>query len=163
VRNNALNEVKRAFSLIEVNLAILLLAVGLFGLFSLFPLGLQQSKDNLADTHEALFANHVMSAFEGKAASVTNWNSWNNTGTFRSMLESGLYPLTAHGWQAVQVGGGAEFPQGSKDNYIRYEITLDSPSNSVRKYCRVRVARGRLGDFDEQAEEYYSELIYSGM
>ncbi len=152
-----------AFSLIEVNLAILLLAVGLFGLLSLFPLGLQESKQNVSDTYEAMFADHIFNSFQGRASMVSNWNEWTNDVSFKSMLEDDLYPLETHGWTSTDVGGGVLFPEESEHTWIRYEVSVSSSADQRRKQCMVRVVRGRLGGFEDDVEEYASEMTYMGM
>ncbi len=154
---------KSAFSLIEVNLAILLLAVGLFGLMSLFPLGLQESKQNVSDTYEAMFADHILNSFQGKASTVSNWSDWVDSAGFKAMLDKDLYPLETEGWTNTAVGGGVNFPEDAADNWIRYEITISSTEDESRKQCRVRVARGQLGDFEEAVEEYLTEMTFVGM
>ncbi len=152
-----------AFSLIEVNLAILLLAVGLFGLLSLFPLGLQESKQNVSDTYEAMFADHIFNSFQGKASLVTNWSEWTDNPAFKSMLEEDLYPLEPHGWEKTEVGRGVNFPEDAADNWIRYEVIITSSTDERRKQCRVRVARGQLGGFEDGVEEYLTEMTFMGM
>ncbi len=154
---------KSAFSLIEVNLAILLLAVGLFGLMSLFPLGLQESKQNVSDTYEAMFADHILNSFQGKASTVTNWSDWIDNSGFKDMLEDGIYPVETKGWTNIAVGQGVNFPEDAADNWIRYEISISASEDDSRKQCRVRVARGQLGDFEEAVEEYLSEMTFLGM
>jgi len=47
----------RGFSLIEVNLAILIAALGLLMLFQLFPIGLRQSVQSESDLKQTTFAN----------------------------------------------------------------------------------------------------------
>ena len=73
-----------AFTLIEVNLAILLIATGVLVLLALFPLGLKESEEGIMDTHEGMFAGHVLSGLEGNALAMTNWADWADSGTFRA-------------------------------------------------------------------------------
>ncbi len=57
-------KMKAGFSLIEVNLAILVVAGGLLQLFSLFPAGLRMSTSAMSDTRQSLFANDFFTLFE---------------------------------------------------------------------------------------------------
>ncbi len=52
----------RAFSLVEVSLALLVVAVGILSVLSLFPAGLDQSARSAAETHAAQFAGEVFSS-----------------------------------------------------------------------------------------------------
>jgi hypothetical protein len=57
----------------EVNVALLVLAVGLIGLFSLFPVGLRQSDLATSDTAQAAFAETIFNAMRANAGLVTNF------------------------------------------------------------------------------------------
>ena len=61
----------RAFSLIEVTLALMVISVGMLSVIGLFPLGLDQNSRAIADTHAALFADEVLSGL--RACAADNW------------------------------------------------------------------------------------------
>ncbi len=85
------NRGNAGFSLVEANLAILVVAVGLLSLFSLFPSGLRQSDLSQADTRQALFGDYALSRVLGNAERVKDWNSWATFNTFRDLVvDSGL-------------------------------------------------------------------------
>lgn len=77
---------RRGFSLIEVNLAIVVVAGGLLALFALFPAGLRMSVSAVSDTRQAMFADAVLSSLAGKisALKAEDWfvdrpsTLWNN-------------------------------------------------------------------------------------
>lgn len=146
---------RSAFSLIEVNLAILLIAVGLLALFSLFPLGLKESERGLADTQESMFADTVLSALEGNAVNMTNWWYWlpENHEDFKAKIEEGVdyrsETLTT-----------VEYPQGSRYR-IRYVLNI-SNEGTGRKSAMLKVLHGTTGDF-ALAQVYYTEFVYTGM
>lgn len=155
-------EMRKSFTLIEVALAILVFSVGALSIFALFPLGLRQSKENVADTQAALFADYVFGALEGRAFAVTNWDDW-IASDFDTELVDGLYPLEDK-FSDTAVGEGTIFPEGAADDSrVRYEFDIEPSGDGRRKKCRLKVARGRLGSFDSEAEYFYSELIYMGM
>ncbi len=146
-----------AFSLIEVNLAILLIAVGLLALFSLFPLGLKESERGLADTQEAMFADTVLSGLEGNAMSMTNWADWADLGLFRTAVKEGVSHTTESSGPTT-----VTFPSGTRYK-IRYKLEIgNSNTEGTRKYAELYVMHGRYGDFD-LAPVYYTEFIYTGM
>ena len=66
---------KNGFSMMEVNLAVFVVGLGLLTLVSLFPLGLRESDIAITDTHEAMFADHLLSAMQGNASEITNWSA----------------------------------------------------------------------------------------
>ncbi len=55
---------KAGFSLIEVNVAILVIAGGMLSLFTLFPAGLRMSTAAMSDTRQAFFADQFFAFFE---------------------------------------------------------------------------------------------------
>lgn len=73
----ALRALRRGFTLIEVSLALLVVAVGILGAFALFPHGLAESKAAIEQTHASLFAEMVMRSY--RAASIhAPWSSINS-------------------------------------------------------------------------------------
>lgn len=70
---------KAGFSLIEVNVAILVIAGGMLSLFTLFPAGLRLSTAAMSDTRQVLFADQFFAFFEDGLISskamrdVTKW------------------------------------------------------------------------------------------
>lgn len=73
---------RRAFTLIEVNLAIMVMAVGVLGLISLYSLGYRESQQSNEDVEAAALAERNMNALV-TALSSTNmsWSAWNQIGT----------------------------------------------------------------------------------
>ncbi len=65
------------FSLIEVNMAVFVVAVGVLSMCVLFPLGLRESTQGQADLKQAMFADYVLNQAVA-ASSQTNipWSQW---------------------------------------------------------------------------------------
>ncbi len=59
------------FSLVEVTLAMMVMAIGILSIMSLFPAGLDQNARSIADTHAAFFAEEVFGGLH--AVAETNW------------------------------------------------------------------------------------------
>ncbi|MDP2989987.1 MAG: prepilin-type N-terminal cleavage/methylation domain-containing protein [Kiritimatiellota bacterium] len=59
------------FSLVEVTLALMVMAIGILSIMSLFPAGLDQNARSIADTHAAFFAEEVFAGLQARAE--TNW------------------------------------------------------------------------------------------
>jgi len=62
---------RAAFSLVEVTLALMVMAIGILSIMSLFPAGLDQNARSIADTHAAFFAEEVFGGLQ--ATAETNW------------------------------------------------------------------------------------------
>ena len=56
------------FSLIEVNMAVFVMAIGIVGLLSLFPAGLRESMQSRADLKQVMFSEYVLALVSAKAA-----------------------------------------------------------------------------------------------
>lgn len=84
------NDASRGFSLIEVNVAILVIAGGLLSLFTLFPAGLRMSTAALSDTRQALFADDFFAYFEEGVREITHRQDWENPDTFWIAARKGL-------------------------------------------------------------------------
>lgn len=147
------------FSLMEVNLAILVVALGMLTLFALFPAGLKQVETAQASTQEAMFTGHVLSTLRGKAMEI-GAPAWVNINTFRSQVLQNT---------GLQQGGSittVQFPAGS-GLYVRYLLDISDVGNHLRSvslWCQS----GQYGATDIEvfktvAAKYYTELFYSGM
>ena len=70
------------FSLIEVNMAVFVLAVGVLSMASLYPLGLRESIQSQADLKQSMFADYVLNVAVAAASSpnVTKaqWDATSN-------------------------------------------------------------------------------------
>ena len=64
------------FTLVEVTLALLVIAIGMLSLFQLFPAGLRENMLSRADLHQSMFAEYVLSGVEARAAPTQASRSW---------------------------------------------------------------------------------------
>ena len=154
-----------AFSLVETNLAILLVGIGLLALFSLFPLGLQQSDLAVQDSQEAMFGDAVLSVIEGNAFDIKKWNEWVDTNSLKTELVKGLTNipvLTAEGDVLTAENDALVFPAGS-GRYLTYKLTIankGTPKGKL-KAVNLKVASGRKQDLG-LARDYYTEMMFMG-
>lgn len=77
------------FSLIEVNVAILVIAGGMLSLFTLFPAGLRMSTAAMSDTRQALFADDFFSFFDAGVSSLS-LAEWQDVDDFWDGARDGL-------------------------------------------------------------------------
>ena len=176
---------RQGFSLIEVTIAILMVSVGLLTLFALFPLGLRESDMAIVDTHEAMFADSVLSALEGNAMGIKRPLDWNEIEAFIPEVTKGLAEALGTGIETFDnwrtLGGDPpryEFaPTNASDvipwprtpadmdgeaavREIRFSLVI--ADDGRRKKAELKVKSGRYGRF-ELGQTYFSEFIYLGM
>ena len=73
---------KTGFSLIEVNMAILIAAGGLLSLFSLFPGGLRHSVMSQEDIYQSTFASSLLDVVSANVKKIEDVKQWNDPATF---------------------------------------------------------------------------------
>jgi len=154
---------------VEVNLAILLVGIGLFSLFALFPRALQESDMAISDTHEAMLGSSVLSAIEGNAGDIADWDEWTDTALLRARLMDGAM-MERINLQPVSGGlaasdGEFEFPLGS-GRYLTYELVVMFQGQAgvprarlINVVLKVASGRNRTLSF---ARDYFTTLIYTG-
>ncbi len=148
---------KSGFSLIEINLAIFLVAMGMLTLFSLFPAGMKQIESAQESTQEALFTDYVLSTIraDAMALTATEWlaiNSDSASATFPDFAFNSITP--------------EQFPAGS-DLYLRYLLQLNRINTHVWSatiWCRSgQYGATDVDVFKSGASKFYTEFFYSGM
>ncbi len=148
---------KRGFSLIEINLAIFMVAMGMLTLFSLFPAGLKQIESAHESTQEALFGDYVLSSLRADALLLTSaqWaaiDPANPTATFPDFTFNSIV--------------SEQYPAGS-GLYMRYRLQLSRISPhvwSATLWCRSgQYGATDTSTFKERATKFYTEFFYSGM
>jgi len=74
--------VKKAFTLMEVNLAIMVMAFGVLGLISLYSLGYRESSQSREDVEAAALADKNLNALVTMLSSTNvKWSAWSSIGT----------------------------------------------------------------------------------
>jgi type II secretory pathway component PulJ len=148
---------KFGFSLVEVNLAIFVVAIGLLTLFSLFPAGLKEGEAGHADTQTAMFADYVLATVRANALAVDS-DQW---GTSPNNIFLDNLP------DSIDVGrlSKVEFPRGSR-LYVRYylQIARVGDNYAVKLWIKAgEYGTKNISQFKSSAKLYYTELFYSGM
>lgn len=148
------------FTLVEVTLAILVVALGLLSVFSLFPTGLRASEDDVADTRAGMFAETVFGRMRAGADELVQWSEWSNPATFSSKVLTNRNAAV----DVLLVDGGTiqavDFPKGSGQQ-LRYRLTIDT-SDTLRYPTKLEVCDGQYGPFQFQST-FYSEFLFKGM
>jgi len=168
---------RSGFSLVEVNLAILLVALGMMAIFGLFPSGLKQADTAMSDTHAAMFADFVLNGVRANAGTITNWSDWVSLATFRSRIapsgpsgdprvikDQAGTPITAQTAPAAAVQGPASYCGPVK--YI-LEVGEVDPKRPQLRYVALWVWSGeyvvsQVSLFKPIAFLYRTELCFRG-
>ena len=101
---------RAGYSLVEVTLALLVVAIGLTATFALFPEGLRATRAAVSDTEVGMFAEYVFTTLDLTAAKYggnygVNWNI-DNTDDFMSLML--LDDPSAEPKFQLKDGGGVE-------------------------------------------------------
>ena len=174
---------KKAFTLIEVNLAIMVMAVGVLGIISLYSLGFREQRQSREDVASAAYADAVMgplvtaltatnvkwSAFRqiGNHPGNDGWGHYlenRNTGKVVSNPESLAQSVYARTIGDLHIDGG--FPSGmqvtkQKSGNLKAALVVmhDEDSAIVRISFRAAAKENLLF----AAPLYYTEARFQGV
>ncbi len=165
---------KLGFSLIEVNMAVLVVGIGILVLFGIFPSGLREGENGIIDTHCALFAETVLEGLRGEAHNNSNlldWDKWKNINTCASNLKLTLPGGTIFGETTIlkkqlSVRGSIEFPVGADPKtYIHYILQIRPGSTDFTRTVNLWVYSGEYVTKDPikfiaEAEWYSTKYFY---
>ena len=74
-----ISKARAAFTLMEVNLAIFIMAVGVLAMTSLYPLGFRESEQSRDDVYAAVIADEVLGKLTAALSSRNiTWDEWHN-------------------------------------------------------------------------------------
>ncbi len=115
---------KKAFTLIEVNLAIFIMAGGVLAMISLYSLGFRESRQSREDVASAALADTVLNPLVVALSSRDmKWSDWRNLGFTTVSAGTG----TGSGGANVQVMPGS----GAKSGWLAYVDTKGSGENTT--------------------------------
>jgi len=151
----------RGFSLVEISLALLIVAIGMLAILGMFPAGLDQNARSISDTHAALFAGEVFGSLRVHAetnwdgigsntilylstAGSTNW--YNPSSELDTMLDNNIYTNIYRRRQNTNL----------IDHAFRYRISLTT--NGLIKAATLRFWPGEFGTASNPAM-FYSEFF----
>ncbi len=163
---------RAAFTLMEINLTILVISIGLLGVLGLFPVGLRQGSMAIDETNQALFASRLLGIMRSEAATITEVEDWRNFSTvIQTKLQGSGFDLGEHTLKEYL----------GTDNSIRYSLNVEKSddvehsgqainkkkkSNSASPVPRVwratlRVTDREVGDITMQ-RPYVADFTFFG-
>ena len=142
------------FSLVEVTLALMVMAIGILSIMSLFPAGLDQNARSIADTHAAFFAEEVFGGLH--AVAETNW---------AGLAEAQLPVAASDMWDPAPSNTqvtGINFLTNSyqldpyEDHALRYRLVVTT--NGLLKAATLFVWPGEFGSTNDPSM-FYAEFF----
>lgn len=158
----------QGFSLVEVALAMLVVGVGLFGVFALFPAGTEANRKAIQETQISQVAEFILNGFRYESEQVA-WREVKNEDTFS------IAPLASvYAWenpQEVEAGSGVKKLTFSalknpdiEEMSFRYELTVGDLNSDNRKYILLDIWYGSYGPADvTNSYRFYTEVYNFGL
>ena len=173
---------RAGFSLMEVNMAVFVMAVGIMSLVGLFPLGLRESYQGKADLQQAMFADYALNQLVAALSQPdVTWDDWRR-------MHHTAYPLGVPDENRsktplpASVSAKLTLPgfwtvsgEQMNDNHYRIFFDLvkrdnnnhpqseDTPSAFVMG-IGVRSTDVKANDYNEYTNKtlYYAEVLFQG-
>ncbi|HBA84950.1 MAG TPA: hypothetical protein DCZ95_12720 [Verrucomicrobia bacterium] len=147
------------YSLVEVSLALLVVAIGLLAVFGLFPEGLNATRAAVDDTEVAAFADYVFSSLDFEAANTNElWDDFETSGSFQLMkshsMNTNLQPIIVpsgvievenpYYWIPNFYAGDVWLDGNIKAAYFTYKFSIaEVNAYPGLKYARLQVWPGQ--------------------
>ena len=143
-----------AFSLVEVTLALMVMAIGILSIMSLFPAGLDQNARSIADTHAAFFAEEVFGGLH--AVAETNW-----AGLAEAQLPVAAFDMWSNmDTNRVHITGTNvvmnKYEYAYEDHALRYRLVVTT--NGLLKKATLFVWPGEFGSINDPSM-FYAEFF----
>ena len=173
-----------AFTLIEIALAILVLALGVLAMFSLLGSGLDTSNKASADAQAAIFADSVFNSLRAEAQraaenelAVTSANAWvefwDNFTTKNATIPVACAAMWGDGNMVIRNGGPYtesftnNYGMGGRTNIVNHSLRYTIDARLEPSYYRadvlLKVWDGQFGTInDANAMVFYSEFRKEG-
>ena len=158
---------KSGFSLVEVALALLVVAIGMISAFALFPTGLDLNKRAIDDAQTAMFAEEVLNGIMAKAM-TSRWDS-------ATMENIQLNPPAAEMWKnpasmrikAKQPAKAIKYESAySASLVVDYALFFETETDDTgpRRYFRLEASNGEFrGGQGSVTNVFYVEVFNQGL
>lgn len=141
---------KHGFSLIEVNMAVFVMAVGVLALAALYPLGLRESVQSADDLRQSMFADALLNAATAAAGSTNmTWSDWSKVRTTAQIND-----LTRSSEASIRTSGTV--PQSVKNavtaalNDHNNNRGSGDPQMKLGENCEMYLFRVSRNGYDQQ-------------
>jgi len=159
------------FSLIEINMAVFVMAVGILGMIALYPLGLRESTQGQADLKQSMFADYVLNQLVA-AASQTNitWSEWTdirNIDNFPEVSDGSDYYLPS--FLKNLISGKLKIPGNDwEDMSKHYKIACCLVPGASDRIMGIMVQSTEMTEVITKYSQmsnnptYYAEVMFQG-
>jgi prepilin-type N-terminal cleavage/methylation domain-containing protein len=182
--------IRRGFTLIEVNLAMFVMAVGTLGLVSLYSLGYRENQQSNEDVQAAAVADKILNGMIA-ALSSTNmtWSAWESIGTVpqsgwgeyigdtsssgqnfnddgnTSQTDSTFRPVSKARANSLakQAFDAAVKASGSSATFDSQDMTCGVVVRQKGALCSIAVRCGRRAATLVYQPLYYTEVCFQGL
>lgn len=143
---------RSGFTLMEVNIALLVIAVGLTSLLALFPVGLRESNTATADTVQSAAASYIFARLHANAEE----NDWGENP--RAVIGKGF------SFNNTTVPFAGNDAQGFAGTPVRYQLKIDAVDgyDGLLYYAALRVSDRKTGDLSREPL-FYTEFVRKGV
>lgn len=155
------------FSLMEVNMAVFVVAIGILSMVALFPLGLRESTQGRADLRQSMFADFVLNQAVAYASQTNiTWSEWVKVplvDQFKNKLNNNVPSFIDNDLRRTVRDF---YPQMKRD--IHYKIACCRVPGASDKIMGIMVQSTDLVDsitkFDQITNNpiYYAEVMFQG-
>ncbi len=158
------------FSMVEVSLALLVAAVGLFAVIGLFPVGLEMNRKAIDETYSSFFADSVFASYKG-AIQYVGWDAIESYEPIPpNTINRGADVVWKNSQSEVLIRADGNIntirfiPENMSDDYVdhalRYRLQF-SDIGTRRKALRLEVWPGEFGA--GKPEVFYTEIFDYGI
>lgn len=160
------NTTGTGFSLIEVNMAIFVMAIGVLGMVALYPLGLRESTQGAADLKQSMFADYVLNQVVA-IASQTNitWQQWSQTPRLQGQRITDLSDKVPS-FISSELRTTA-YPKMQRDTHFKIACCLVPGASDRIMGILVQSTDlvGTVSKFDQVTNNpiYYAEVMFQGI
>lgn len=163
---------RSGFSLIEINMAIFVMAIGVLAMVALYPLGLRESNQGQADLKQSMFADFVLNQVVAVAAQTNvTWSDWSRIPKLEGRRINDLSDkvptwIMQGGGQSLEANISEAFPGMKKDKH--YKIACCIVPGASDRIMGVMVQSTEMGEaiskFDQVTNNpiYYAEVMFQG-
>ena len=157
-----MKRMRRAFTLMEVNLAIFIMATGVLGMVSLYSLGFRESRQSEEDVASAGMADAFFAPLvAGLSATNMTWSSWRQAvPSMNSDACNGLAPQRGgdnNGWAAYVIRTDSD-DDGTYESY-RVDSGWQSLANGVFNGIIGKVPNEYRGSLPAVSSDYCYGLV----
>lgn len=148
------------FSLAEMALALLVIAIGLLAVFGMFPQGTDQNRRAIQETQISLFADYVMNGFRMRATEV-DWSQVADADTFDITPLASQYSFKDPDY--IKAGPGVKavvykaLENDIEEMAFRYEFRVRDGASPDIKVFQLQVWPGAYGSLST-TNLFYSEV-----